>query len=143
MKNAVSVLIMALFICSIAKARQVSEVEMLSRLDLLPTYKQFVKVGSVSSYDRKGGNDDGFDGTYSFIRKEASGLVIADLSGPGVVTRIWTPTPSDDIIEFYFDGDDETTLDGEKNVHGTGSEDFLTAAGTMFPVAVKAAFRSR
>src|SRR5215472_9095188 len=80
-------------------------VEELYRLDLLPKLKQSVKVGMVSSYDRTGGNDDGFSGKYSFIRKEPEGLVIADLEGPGIIYRIHTPTPSDDIIEFYFDGE--------------------------------------
>ena len=58
----------------------------------------------VSSYDRTGGNDDGFSGKYSFIRKEGDALVIADLKGPGVIYRIWTPTPTDDYLEFYLDG---------------------------------------
>ena len=79
----------------------------LSRLDLLPRLRDSVKVGCVSSYDRTGGNDDGFSGRYSFVRKEGDGLVIADLKGPGCVYRIWTPTPTDDPTEFYFDG--ETT----------------------------------
>jgi hypothetical protein len=77
----------------------------LHRLDALPSFKRSVAVGSVSSYDRKGGNDDGFEGTYSFVRKEPGGLVVADLKGPGVVYRVWTATPSDDIVEFYFDGE--------------------------------------
>ncbi|MCX6567968.1 MAG: DUF2961 domain-containing protein, partial [Candidatus Aminicenantes bacterium] len=80
-------------------------IEELARLDLLPRLKQSVTVGLVSSYDRSGGNDDGFSGKYSFIRKEAGGLVLADLEGPGVIYRIHTPTPTDDIIEFYFDGE--------------------------------------
>jgi len=80
-------------------------IEELSRLDLLPRLKQSVKVGLVSSYDRTGANDDGFSGTYSFIRKEDGGLVLADLPGPGIITRIHTPTPTDDLIEFYFDGE--------------------------------------
>ena len=42
----------------------------LSRLDLLPRFKASVKVASISSYDRTGGNDDGFSGRYSFVRKE-------------------------------------------------------------------------
>ena len=63
----------------------------LSRLDLLPKFKDSVKVASISSYDRTGGNDDGFSGKYSFVRKEGDGLVIADLQGPGVIYRIWTP----------------------------------------------------
>src|SRR5437868_3606218 len=76
-----------------------------SRLDLLPRFKQSVFTGSVSSYDRTGGNDDGFSGKYSFISKEPGGLVIANLKGPGVVNRIWTPTPTSDTIKFYFDGE--------------------------------------
>ena len=36
--------------------------EELHRLDLLPAFKRSVKVGSVTSYDRTGGNDDGFSG---------------------------------------------------------------------------------
>jgi hypothetical protein len=79
----------------------------LSRLDRLPQFRDSTYVGSVSSYDRTGGNDDGFSGKYSFVAKEEGGLVVADLPGPGVIYRIWTPTPSDDWFEFYFDG--ETT----------------------------------
>ncbi len=79
----------------------------LCRLDLLPRFKPSVFVGSVSSYDRTGGNDDGFSGQYSYVAKVDGGLVVADLQGPGVIYRIWTPTPSDDWFEFYFDG--ETT----------------------------------
>ena len=60
-----------------------------------------------SSYDRTGGNDDGFSGKYSYVRKEGDALVIAELKGPGVIQRIWTPTPTDLPLEFYFD-DEET-----------------------------------
>lgn len=89
----------------LSQQRQVLGIEELYRLDLLPKLKQAVKVGCVSSYDRTGGNDDGFSGKYSFIRKEAGGLVAADLEGPGIIYRIHTPTPTDDVIEFYFDGE--------------------------------------
>lgn len=85
-------------------------VEELHRLDTLPAFRRSVNVGSVSSYDRTGGNDDGFNGTYSFVRKEPGGLIIADLKGPGVIYRIWTPTPSGDTIEFYFDGETRPRL---------------------------------
>jgi len=36
--------------------------EGLYRIDRLAAFRTSVKVGSVSSYDRSGGNDDGFSG---------------------------------------------------------------------------------
>lgn len=42
-----------------------------------------------SSYDRKGGNDDGFAGTYSKLRLENGSSVLAECSGAGYVSRIW------------------------------------------------------
>jgi len=90
-----------------AQKQIIPGMEELVRLDWLPAFKSAVKVGSVSSYDRSGGNDDGFSGKYSFVSKEPEGLVLADLKGPGVIYRIWTPTPSDEVLEFLFDG--ETT----------------------------------
>jgi len=81
-----------------------AELEQLFRLDLLPKYRYGI-VEQVSSYDTTGMNDDGFSGKYSFIRKEDNKLVLADLKGPGVINRIWTPTPTQDTIQFYFDGE--------------------------------------
>ncbi|HWD39891.1 MAG TPA: glycoside hydrolase family 172 protein [Fimbriimonas sp.] len=77
----------------------------LHRLDLLPAFKRSISIGAVTSYDRTGGNDDGFSGKYSFVRKEGDSLVLADLRGPGCIYRIHTPTPTDDPLEFYFDGE--------------------------------------
>ena len=82
----------------------------LYRLDRLPVLRESTHVASVSSYDRTGGNNDGFGGQFSFVRKEKDGLVLADLTGPGVITRIWTPTPTDDLLEFYFDGEDDPRI---------------------------------
>jgi hypothetical protein len=79
--------------------------EELHRLDLLPSFKHSIKVASISSYDRSGGNDDGFSGKYSFVRKEGDSLVLADLKGPGCIYRIHTPSVVSEPIEFYFDGE--------------------------------------
>ena len=70
-------------------------VEELHRLDLLPSFKRSVKVAAITSYDRTEGNDDGFSGKWSFVRKEKDGLVLADLQGPGVGVwkRYRTPGP--------------------------------------------------
>lgn len=84
----------------------VAELSQLYRVDQLPKYRSGI-VEQISSYDPTGLNDDGFEGKYSYLRKEGNALVLADLTGPGVINRIWTPTPTTDTIQFYFDG--ETT----------------------------------
>lgn len=83
----------------------VGEIEQLSRIDLLPRYRPHSIVEQISSYDTTGGNNDGFSGLYSFVRREGDHLVLADLKGPGVIERIWTPTPTADTLAFYFDGE--------------------------------------
>lgn len=90
------------FICS---ADYKDELLKLARIDLLPQFQADVAVRQISSYDTTGGNDDGFSGKFSYLRKENGNLIIADLKGPGVIQRIWTPTPSNDTIQFFFDGE--------------------------------------
>ena len=87
------------------------EILKLSRIDLLPQFQEEVISKQISSYDTTGGNDDGFSGRYSFLRKENGNSVIAELKGPGVIQRIWTPTPSDDTIQFFFDGEKTPRLE--------------------------------
>jgi len=91
-------------------AEFVEEIERLHRLDRLPEYRSQTRVEQISSYDRTGMNDDGFSGKHSYIRKEGDSLVLAELEGPGVVHRIWTPTPTDSLMEFYFDGEAEPRI---------------------------------
>lgn len=86
------------------------EVKLLGRPDLLPAYRHNQLIEQESSYDRTWGNDDGFSGKYSYIRKENGHLLLAEFQGPGVVNRIWTPTPTDDMLSFYFDGEERPRL---------------------------------
>jgi hypothetical protein len=87
------------------------EILKLARIDLLPQYQEKVLVKQLSSYDTTGNNDDGFSGKYSYLRKENGNLVIADLKGPGVIQRIWTPTPTNDTLQFFFDGEKSPRLE--------------------------------
>jgi hypothetical protein len=48
-----------------------------------------VRAIGFSSFDRKGGNDDGFHGTYSRLREEQGRSVLAECAGPGIIQRIW------------------------------------------------------
>ncbi|MEP7106774.1 MAG: DUF2961 domain-containing protein [Ferruginibacter sp.] len=70
----------------------------------LSQYLKNTIVAQTSTYDTTGGNNDGFGGAYSFIRKDKdSNLVIFEMKGAGVINRIWTPTPTDDTLDFYID----------------------------------------
>jgi hypothetical protein len=80
-------------------------------ISTLPQYLVDTHVAQVSSYDTTGGNDDGFSGRYSFLRRNSdSTLVLFDVKGSGVINRIWTPTPTEDIFDFYIDQDSIPTF---------------------------------
>jgi len=72
----------------------------------LPEYLDSSMSAQVSTYDTTWKNDDGFSGRYSFLKRNAdSSLVIFDVKGSGVINRIWTPTPTDDTLDFFIDDD--------------------------------------
>jgi hypothetical protein len=61
-----------------AESRWVPGIQELYRLDRLAVLRESIRTASVSSYDRTGGNNDGFGGQYSFVRKEKDRLVLAE-----------------------------------------------------------------
>lgn len=78
--------------------------QQLTDFSYLPQYPRVSYSGETSTYDRTGGNNDGFGGDYSFVRRNPdSSLVIFEQQGPGVIHRIWTPTPTSDTLDFYID----------------------------------------
>ncbi|WP_169304297.1 glycoside hydrolase family 172 protein [Pedobacter frigoris] len=82
-----------------------TELNKLANISDLPAYLDETRVTQTSSYDTTGNNDDGFSGKYSFVRKNPDGsLVIFEAKGNGVINRIWTPTPNNDTLDFYFEG---------------------------------------
>jgi len=105
MKKA-KLIILCLIMISTAKAQVSLYSELKSFYDIsdLPLYRSSTIEAQTSSYDRSGGNDDGFSGKYSFVRRnQDSSLVIFDQRGPGVVNRIWTATATQDTLDFYID----------------------------------------
>jgi len=88
-----------------------TELQAFSDVSSLPEYLTDTYCAQVSSWDTTGGNDDGFNGRYSFLRVDDDGnLVIFDIKGSGVINRIWTPTPTTDTLDFYFDNDEKPVL---------------------------------
>lgn len=67
----------------------------ITNISAYPFIKNGTEYGLVSSYDRSGGNEDGFSGTYSVLRKENGNSVIAEIAGAGMITRIWFPYDAD------------------------------------------------
>lgn len=87
--------------------RQLADLDRIARLDVPGT-------SIITSFDPSGGNDD-FN---HFLRKSKTPgwVVLADLKGPGYVSRFWFTGPKGDHpLRFYFDGEPqpriETTLD--------------------------------
>jgi hypothetical protein len=77
-------------------------------LDALPLLPCGVQTRQFSSFDRTGGNDDGFAGTYSCLRQD-DGCVIAERQGPGEIDSIWFTRDGGDVRN---DGNIKIELDG-------------------------------
>ncbi|NNE08636.1 MAG: DUF2961 domain-containing protein, partial [Gemmatimonadetes bacterium] len=65
-----------------------------------------------SSFDRDGGNDDGFSSRFSSLRRENGEFVIAETAGAGAIRRIWMTWPGRDVqIRIYLDDHPEPRID--------------------------------
>lgn len=80
-------------------------------LDRLPELPAGSRTEQFSSFDRTGDNDDGFEGTYSCLRHEAGGCVIAEDTGPGEVGALWFTRDEGDVTKT---GRITVELDGRK-----------------------------
>jgi hypothetical protein len=87
-------------------------------LDAWPLIVPGVHARSITSFDRGGGNDDGFAGTYSELCVDQRGEhVIFDEIGPGVLRTLWFTSAIDGDgplglgkVRFYFDGEADARL---------------------------------
>ncbi len=76
-------------------------------------YKQPGQTLEISSYDRSGGNDDGYSGKYSYLRIDRNGeYVVMESHKPGAIVQIWfTDLSTAGHIHFYFDGAKHPQID--------------------------------
>ncbi len=87
----------------ISTAGAQSVTENITNIGSYPILKTATTYGMLSSYDRTGGNDDGFTGKYSVIRQENGNSVVAELEGKGMITRIWFPLDRDKATPMFLD----------------------------------------
>jgi hypothetical protein len=94
--------------------------EMVDFENLARIPQPFYRQASASSYSRESrrGGDAWFDNrdVGQYIRTETNGGrtedVLADLKGPGAVTRLWSANPTlDRTVRFYFNGEKEPRLE--------------------------------
>lgn len=93
----------------------------IAAFDRYPIVEDDAQMLYLSSYDRSGGNDDGFKGTYSALSVDARGEhVIFDARGPGCVYTLWFTSRVDGWsgldwgrLRFYFDDEETPRLDIE------------------------------
>jgi hypothetical protein len=99
-----------LLCCNVHVFAQPAVSDFYENLSSLPLIYSNVESYYLSSYDRTGGNDDGFRGTYSQLYIEDNGEhVIFEENGPGCVYNFWFTGTNRDLhwgtIKFYFDGE--------------------------------------
>ncbi len=115
-------LCVVIFIPGLVAAYQpTGSLEELYRLETLPLVRPGVKCKMFSSYDRTGGNDDGFLGTYSRLLLVNRNSLIAEMEGAGCVHRIWfthSVPARDGLLDLkgehlmvFLDGSDKAEID--------------------------------
>ena len=95
----------------------------IAAFDRYPLVEDDSQMLYLSSYDRTGGNDDGFRGTYSALMVDARGEhVIFDARGPGCVYTVWFTSRVNGWsgldwgrLRLYFDDEDAPRLDIDAN----------------------------
>ena len=90
--------------------------EFYKNLSKLPYLYANVESYYISSFDRSGGNDDGFRGTYSQLYvDENKERVIFEEKGPGCIYNMWGTGPEKipnwGMLKFYFDGEKKPRLE--------------------------------
>jgi len=100
---------------------ETAPIEKFYRLEQLPRLLPGETCKMFSSYDRSGGNDDGFAGTYSKLRVENGNSVLAEMTGAGCIERIHLPHSiytepgllgrKGEHIRIYLDGSTTPALD--------------------------------
>lgn len=108
-------------LCEAAAWQPNGGLEELFDTSLLPRLRPGVVMRSFSSYDRTGGNNDGFSGRFSKLRTEDGNSVIAEMNGPGCIYRIWFTHSVHDApgllerkgehIRIYLNGSPQPALD--------------------------------
>ncbi len=101
--------------------RSTAALDELHNLELLPKLRPGIRTKMFSSYDRTGGNNDGFGGVYSQLWIEDGNSVLASMEGPGCIGRIWFTHSAHrkpgllnlkkEHIKVYLDGSEEPALD--------------------------------
>lgn len=78
----------------------------MQQFDRLPYLKLDTMAGQQSSYDRDGGNDDGF-GASNYLYMEGTEKVMLDLVGPGTVYGLWFTgyDAATAYLKVYFNGE--------------------------------------
>ncbi len=117
------VILLVLLLCSLFAQgyEPKGSVEELYNLEYLPLLRPGAKCKMFSSYDRTGGNNDGFQGTYSKLREENGNSVIAEMEGTGCIQRMWFTHSVINIdglldrkgehIMIYLDGSEKPVVD--------------------------------
>ena len=98
-------------------------------LGALPLLREGVQAHHVSSFDRAGGNDDGFAGTWSALYERGGEQVILEASGAGCVYTLWFTGPDGGYsalpwgrLRIYFAGEDKPRVDVEANEFFAGRD---------------------
>lgn len=72
------------------------------------SYDRRTRVSADSGFVNWSANDDGLNP--QFIRKEGDNMVLAEMTGPGAIVRIWSANPGKGNVKVYIDGNEDPVI---------------------------------
>ena len=99
---------------------------------------QFSSYDRASRYDESTGKYIGWDANGDndgVIRKEAGKFVLAEMTGPGCIWRIWSAAPKRGHVRIYLDGDANPAVDLPFAEYFSGQQAPFTRAAIVHTVA--------
>ena len=126
MKKYIGGLVLLLFLAGCAREqKQLSYSDVVHRLNDLDALARLPKPGEKcaqwSSYDRRSRYDESTgkyvewyangDGANQYIRMEGENAVLAEMTGPGAIVRIWSARPDTGHVQIFIDDNPEPVID--------------------------------
>lgn len=99
------------------------------------SYDRRSRVSPDSGFVNWSANDDGFNPQYR--RKEGENMVLAEMTGPGAIVRMWSANPGKGKVKIYIDGNEKPVINGSFRDYFSGELDVFDFPALVYETSAR------